>query len=199
MRPYRKVARAKREEETRLRIIEAAVDLHGSVGPANTTITDVAKRAGVSRMTVYTHFPRDSDLFVACSAHWASLNPFPDPSQWVESDVQPRVVGALEELYGWYGLNQRMLGNIFRDTPVVPSLAGVMEGLWSPYVEQILDALERGWPVEQDDTEKLRATLRLVVDFDTWRVLTGYGLDDERSAHLAARIVLATFPPEPRA
>ena len=80
-RPYRKVARAKREEETRRRITEAVVELHGTLGPANTKITEVAKLAGVSRMTVYNHFPTEVALFVACSTHWASLNPFPDTSQ----------------------------------------------------------------------------------------------------------------------
>jgi AcrR family transcriptional regulator len=191
------VARAKREEETRQRITEAAVQLHGTLGPANTTITDVAKRAGVGRMTVYNHFPSEVDLFVACSTHWASLNPFPDPSHWAKfDDVRKRLAGALHELYGWYGLKQGMLGNVFRDTPAVPSLAEVMEELWSPYVEQMIEALERGWPVEKEDSENLRATLRLVVDFDTWQLLTRFGLDDERSAKLAVRFVVATFPPK---
>src|SRR5690606_11521663 len=70
-RPYRKRQRALAEEATRLRITEAAVELHGSVGPARTTVTEIAERAGVSRMTVYKHFPSDRDLFVACSTHWA--------------------------------------------------------------------------------------------------------------------------------
>ena len=134
-RPYRKRKRAKSEEQTRQRITEAAVELHGTVGPAHTTVTEVAKLAGVSRMTVYNHFPTEVDLFVACSTHWATQNPFPDPARWAAiDDPSKRLVSALKELYGWYGLKEDMLGQVFRDTPVVPSLAEVMDGFWSTYV-----------------------------------------------------------------
>ena len=195
-RPYRKVARAKGEAETRLRITEAAVELHGTLGPANTKISDVARRAGVSRMTVYHHFPTEADLFVACSTHWATLNPFPDPSRWTEvTKAEERLPAALVELYRWYGDNRGMLGNVFRDTPVMPALGGVMEELWSPYVQQIVDVLGQGWSVKSADSGRLRALLHLVVEFGTWRVLTRSGLDDAGSAELGARAVLAAFPP----
>src|SRR5436853_2800585 len=81
-RPYRKRRRAEGEAETRQRITEATVRLHGTVGPARTTIKDVAAGAGVQRATVYRHFPDLESLFMACSAHWVSLNPPPDPAAW---------------------------------------------------------------------------------------------------------------------
>src|SRR5918996_4055938 len=81
-RPYRKRRRAELEDQTRLRITEAAVELHGRVGPARTTISAVADRAGVQRATVYRHFPDEDALFAACSGHWAAMNPSPDPSAW---------------------------------------------------------------------------------------------------------------------
>lgn len=197
-RPYRKVARAKREEETRRKITEATVELHGTLGPAHTTIADVARQAGVSRMTVYNHFPTDFDLFMACSTHWASLNPFPDPSRWAErDDPGTRLTGALGELYGWYGQKQGMLGKVFRDTPVVPPLAEVMEVLWSPFAEQMVDSLQQGWPVRKAESDRLRAALHLVVAFETWSVLTQSGLDDDEAAELAARMVTATFASDP--
>ena len=56
--------------------------LHGSVGPARTTISGVAEEAGVQRATVYRHFPTEEELFGACSAHWASLHPPPDAGSW---------------------------------------------------------------------------------------------------------------------
>ena len=195
-RPYRKIERARREEETRRRITEAAVDLHGTRGPANTTVTEVAKLAGVSRMTVYNHFPTEFDLFLACSTHWATRNPFPDPSRWAESNnPSERLISALKELYGWYGLKEGMLGKAFRDTPVLPSLQKVLDDLWSTYVEQLVGALAQGWPVGKAESETLRAALRLVVDFGTWRVLTRSGLDHGRAAELAARIVIGSFGP----
>lgn len=196
-RPYRKVARAKREAETRRRITEAMVELHGTLGPVHTTIADVARRAGVSRMTVYNHFPTEFELFMACSTHWASHNPFPDPSRWGElRNPQKRLLGALEELYRWYRLKQGMLGNVFRDTPVVPALAEVMESLWSPFVQQMVDALAEGWQVRKAHSDRLQAALHLSVAFETWRVLTQSGLDDDKSAELAARMVTAACAPD---
>ena len=193
-RPYRKTERARQEAETRRRITEAAVELHRTLGPANTKITDLAELAGVSRMTVYNHFPTEVDLFAACSTHWATHNPFPDPERWaVIDDPQERLVSALKELYEWYGLKEDMLGKVFRDTPVVPSLAEVMDGFWSPYVEELVRTLAQGWPVRGPDAEELQAALRLVVDFNTWRVLTGSQLEDGHTADLAARLVVGAL------
>ena len=190
-RPYRKIERARRQEKTRQRIAEAAVELHRTLGPANTKVTDVAKLAGVSRMTVYNHFPTKVDLFVACSTHWATQNPFPDPARWATIDDPPkRLVSALKELYEWYGLKEDMLGKVFRDTPVMPSLAEVMDQLWSPYEDELVRTLAHGWPVRGAEMEELQATLRLVLDFHTWRVLTGSGLDHGCTAELASRMVI---------
>src|SRR5215204_2491067 len=83
-RTYRKSRRAELEDETRRRITDAAVELHGSVGPARTTISAVAERAGVQRATVYRHFPDEEALFDACSAHWMAQHPLPDPTAWAK-------------------------------------------------------------------------------------------------------------------
>ena len=102
-RPYRKRRRAQLEAETRLRITEATVDLHGSVGPARTTISAVADRAGVQRATVYRHFPDEDALFDACSSHWRAQHPLPDPAHWAKiDDPDERLRLALGELYDWY-------------------------------------------------------------------------------------------------
>jgi len=186
--------RAQREEETRLRITEAAVELHRTEGPAHTAIADVARLAGVSRMTVYNHFPTDVDLFTACSTHWATRNPFPDPVRWAEIDDPPeRLTRALAELYEWYGLKEDMLGKVFRDLSSVPALQEVMGGLWSAYVEELICVLAQGWPMRGAESKTLPAALRLVVDFNTWRILTESGLSPDRAAELAARLVMGAF------
>src|SRR3954463_2640832 len=102
-RPYRKTRRAELEEQTRTRITESAVALHQELGPARTSISAVAERAGVRRSTVYRHFPDDEALFAACSSHWRAANPPPDPSAWVHiDDPANRTVTALRELYAFY-------------------------------------------------------------------------------------------------
>lgn len=188
--------RAEREEETRRRITEAAVELHRTLGPANTGIADVARVAGVSRMTVYNHFPTDVDLFKACSTHWAARNPFPDYAGWATiDDPFKRLIDALKELYAWYGLKEDMLGKVLRDLPVVPALGEVMAGLWSDYVGEIVRTLARGFPPQGPRSKALESALRLVVDFNTWQTLTGSGLTPDRAAELAARMVIRAFCP----
>jgi AcrR family transcriptional regulator len=194
-RPYRKRKRAESEEETRRRITEAAVELHGTVGPANTKMTEVAERAGVSRATLYNHFPSQVDLFMACSSHWAARHPFPDPSGWAAiSDPSLRLGEAMRELYRWYGENAGMMGAVLRDAAVLPDLAEVMDELWESYLERAVDALAKGWATEHDDSRALDVVLRLVVDFHTWELLTGAGLDDDGAAELSVRLVVAEEP-----
>src|SRR3954453_23200307 len=95
-RSYELKKRAEAMAGTRLRITEAAVELHGSVGPSRTTVSAVAERAGVQRHTVYRHFPTEAALFSACSSHWATKNPWPDPAGWTS------LGDGLDQLYRWY-------------------------------------------------------------------------------------------------
>lgn len=190
-RPYRKKKRARQEKETRRRITEAAVELHRTLGPAKAGVTDVAKAAGVSRMTVYNHFPTERDLFMACSGHWASRNPTPDPSAWAEiEDASARLVTALRDLYEWYLLKEDMLGKVMRDIAVVPALESVMEEQWSPWVERVVDTLAEGLCGDESDPEETVAALRLAVDFNTWQLLTASGLSNRRAAELGARMAI---------
>src|ERR671939_330754 len=99
-RPYRMKRRAELEEQTRRRITESAVALHQEVGPAQTSITAIAERAGVRRSTVYRHFPDEDALFAACSTHFRALNPPPDLGAWSTiEDPTSRTKAALDELY----------------------------------------------------------------------------------------------------
>src|SRR3954467_13213648 len=95
MRRYELKERARRQEETRQRIVDATVALHREVGPARTTIAEVARRAGVGRVTVYNHFPDDVSLLAACSDQFATENPPPDPIEWKSvKDPEARLKSA---------------------------------------------------------------------------------------------------------
>src|SRR5687768_15124508 len=109
-RPYRKRRRAEQEKRTRERITEAAVELHGTVGPARTTVSGVAEKAGVQRATVYRHFPTEAEMFAACSAHYWQRNPLPDQGEWAKvADPRARLRVALSEMYGLYERTEPML------------------------------------------------------------------------------------------
>jgi len=170
-RAYRKRRRAQREEETRLRITEATVDLHGSVGPVRTTISAVADRAGVQRATVYRHFPDEQALFDACSSHWMAQHRLPDPAAWAAiSDPDKRLRTALQQLYRWYEHGEYMLENTTRDLALVPALRPSMEA-FAGWVDQATDAVVRGRPERGARRRRVRAAVGHALAFETWRSL----------------------------
>src|SRR3954447_12983470 len=127
MRRYELKERPRRQEETRQRIVDATVALHGEVGPARTTVAEVARRAGVGRVTVYNHFPDDASLLGACSAQFIESNPPPDPSAWARiGDPEARLRSALGQTYAYFRENAAMLANVNRDAALMPALAQVL-------------------------------------------------------------------------
>jgi AcrR family transcriptional regulator len=171
-RKYEMKKRAERQRETRLRIVEATVELHRTRGPANTTVSEIAKRAGVNRLTVYNHFPDTADLLKACSRSWTERYPAPDPKPWAQiSDPQDRLRAALRELYGFYAHTEPMRGNVLRDAETMPELAALLEGSVVPYLGAVRDLLAEGWEVGNDRRKRLLATIKLAIDFHTWRSL----------------------------
>jgi AcrR family transcriptional regulator len=171
-RKYEMKKRAERQRETRLRIVEATVELHRTRGPANTTVSEIAKRAGVNRLTVYNHFPDTTDLLKACSRSWTERHPAPDPKPWAQmSDPQDRLRAALRELYGFYAHTEPMRGNVLRDAETMPELAALLEGSVVPYLGAVRDLLAEGWEVGNDRRKRLLATIKLAIDFHTWRSL----------------------------
>src|SRR5215210_1255093 len=171
-RKYEMKKRAERQRETRRRIVEATVELHRTRGPANTTVSEIAQRAGVNRLTVYNHFPDVSDLLKACSKSWTERHPAPDPSPWARiGDPQQRLRTALRELYGFYARTESMRANVLRDAQTMPELAALLEGSVVPYLGAVRDLLAEGWEVSDDMKKRLLATLTLAIDFHTWRSL----------------------------
>jgi AcrR family transcriptional regulator len=170
-RPYRKRRRAQLEAETRLRITEAAVDLHGSVGPAKTTISAVADRAGVQRATVYRHFPDEQALFDACSSHWMAQHPLPDPARWAQIEhPAERLRVALGELYEWYEQGEYMLERTTRDVALVPALRPSVEGFHG-WLDAAASAILRGRPQRGSRGRRQRAAVGHAFAFETWRSL----------------------------
>jgi AcrR family transcriptional regulator len=174
-RRYELRKRADAMRATRRRITEAAIELHGSVGPARTTISAVADRAGVQRQTVYRHFPTEGDLFAACSQHYYEENPWPDPGRWrAIADPAERLVTALDELYAYYERTESMWTNVLRDETLVESVASALTAFWA-YLDAAADALAAGWGARGGRRHVLLAAARHAVDFRTWRSLARDG------------------------
>jgi AcrR family transcriptional regulator len=174
-RRYRLRKRADTMEETRRRIAEAAVELHGSVGPARTTVSAIAERAGVQRQTVYRHFPTEADLYRACSQHFYEADRWPDLGGWrAIADPADRLAAALDELYAYYERNEATLTNVLRDETLVDALPPVLTEFWA-YLDGAAGALAEGWDVRGGRRGVLVAATRHAVDFQTWRSLTRDG------------------------
>jgi AcrR family transcriptional regulator len=184
--------RAEHVATTRRRITDAAIDLHGSIGPARTTISAIAERAGVDRLTVYRHFPNESALFEACSGHWLAAHPYPDPTRWAGvADPHERLARALSDLYAWYRENHAMLENVLRDAEEVPSLADRPQR-WVGYQSAVVATLLTGWRVRGRRRLVLRAAIGHAAALETWRSLTGQGLSDDAAARLMLDLVAVT-------
>jgi AcrR family transcriptional regulator len=180
--------RAEAEEQTRLRITEAAVELHGTVGPSRTSVTAVADRAGVRRSTLYRHFPDEAALFAACSAHWAAANPPPDPRRWAAvEDPERRLAQALAELYPYYRSTEGMLANLLRDEATMPVLRELVGG-YREFLAGARDVLMAG----RRDRKRTRAAIGHALAFTTWRSLAReQGLGDADAARMMTRLVAA--------
>jgi AcrR family transcriptional regulator len=191
-RTYRKRRRAEREVQTRRRITEAAVKLHGTVGPARTTIKGIASEAGVQRATVYRHFPDLASVFIACSTHWASLNPPPDPNAWRQiTDPDIRLREALSELYAWYDWAEPMLSHVFRDAPSVPAMTQPVED-FQRHFQALHQALLSRRRLSGRARTRVSAAIGHALAFATWHSLVREReLHPEEAVELMSALVAA--------
>ena len=177
--------RAQAMADTRRRITRATVELHQTLGPARTSVSEIARRAGVDRVTVYRHFPDDAALFAACSSDFRARNPLPGIGRWSKlTDPRQRLRCALRDLYGYYEQTEPMLANVIRDAGHMPALraAGAPRRQWLAQAEQ---QLAQGW---QGNPRQIRHAIAITLDFHTWQTLTRQrGL----SRNQAIRLMLA--------
>jgi AcrR family transcriptional regulator len=184
-RKYEKKRRAEQEAETRQRIVEAMVELHREVGPARTTISAIAERAGVERLTVYRHFPNETAMFEACTTHYATVAPQPNPARWegIEEPAE-RLRAALLAFYDYYRRAEDVLTHAVRDLPQLPALAAVLSP-WGEFVGRIREDLVERWEAEGPAGARLGAAVAHGLRFETWRSLArGEGLRDAEAADL---------------
>jgi AcrR family transcriptional regulator len=166
IRTYTLKRRAEKQAETRRRIVEAAVDLHSTIGPALTTISMVADRAGVQRHTLYAHFPDERSLLLACSGLTMERDPMPDAESWrAIEDGRERLRAGLLAIYGWYGRNAQRLACVLRDAEYHQLTREIAEMRRGPYIAAYREVLGAKL------TAKQRALLPLALSFYTWRTL----------------------------
>jgi AcrR family transcriptional regulator len=190
-RPYTLKIRAERQRETRDRIVAATEALHREVGPARTTIADIARRADVERLTVYNHFPELAQLLRACQANFLAGHPPPDisPDGAAVGNGLARLEAALARLYGWFRANQAMEQNIHRDRHLLPELDQLLrrtaDTTWDRAAADYSALIAR----RPRDAAAVRSMIRVALDFRTWQLATQGGASDRQAARMLARAI----------
>ncbi|HEX6860159.1 MAG TPA: TetR/AcrR family transcriptional regulator [Caulobacteraceae bacterium] len=183
-RSYTLKTRAEKQARTRQKIVDAAVELHGTVGPARTSLSMVAERAGVQRNTLYAHFPDEWSLLLACSGHTMERDPPPDAEGWRNLPVGERLRAGLKAIYGWYRANAQLLACVLRDAEQHEGVRKVSEMRYGPVVAAWHEVLGGGLLPEQ------QALLHLALGYHSWRALVlEAGLADEAAVDLMAGAV----------
>lgn len=184
--------RAEQVDQTRQRIVEAAVHLHGTVGLAGTTIAAIADLAGVTRLTVYRHFPDEAALLGACSAHWMSQQQLPDPGAWTQiGDPAGRLVAGLADLYRFYRAGAGMLANVYRDFTTLPEAhQRFLRDRDRHYRRVLAEPFSRA----PGQRRRLRALIGHAASFWTWHSLcVNEGLSDQEAVKAMTAMVLAAM------
>jgi AcrR family transcriptional regulator len=189
-RKYELKVRAQRQQETRRRIVEATVELHREVGPARTTVAEIARRAGIRRMTVYDHFPDEADLFAACQARFLADHPPPDLTRALaQDDPHARVRAVVRALYRSYRARAPMTEKVLRDRAALPALDALLARTMDAQLNHLVDALAKGFGARGVRARRIHAVLSVALDFFTWQRLTRKGLDDDAAAALMSDVV----------
>jgi AcrR family transcriptional regulator len=178
-RPYRMQRRAERQAETRQRIVEAAVDLHTTIGPGRTSLSAIAERAGVQRHTLYAHFPEQDTLFRACTAHWLAAHPFPEP-------LSGDLAASLRAVYDWYEAVEDEFVLFVRDGHVFPTF-------WQERAEA-MDALAAHLAAPLGRSRRLRARVAHALEFETWQSLRRHGLSQKEAVDAMLDLIRAAQP-----
>lgn len=187
-RKYRLQRRAAQQQRTRERIVDAAMALHEELGPAATTISALAERAGVQRLTVYRHFAGDEEILEACSARWIEQHPPPAMTKLPAGDSAARTRAILRTLYRYYEETQGMWRSLYRDRGEVEALEAPMRRFddYLGTVEQLVLA-----ECQARRTKRLRATVGHALRFPTWQSLDEQGLEARAMAALVAAWIAA--------
>ena len=187
-RSYRLKRRADTQDDTRQRIVDSAIELHQTIGPAATTFSEIARRANVGRVTVYRHFPDEAALARACSGHYFAMHPAPDPASWVPiADPAERMRAALTDIYAYHRETESMITRALADSRD--------QAVMVPYHDhwrRAVDVLAAPFGARGRTRILLRAAIGLAIGFDTWRNLVrDQGLDDDQAVLVALRLVSA--------
>jgi AcrR family transcriptional regulator len=179
---YRPRGRTKRSEETRARIMGATRDLLDKGEFHETSVEDVAERAGVSRATVYQHFPSRLDLVDAICDTFAE-----NPSLLALRDtvVLPDAEEALSETIAntvrFWASEDAVLQQLYGATAIDPAARDLVDRQLSDRRGE-MQRLARNL----DEARRLRRGIDRKDALAQLMLLTGYGTYRELRLELSS-------------
>lgn len=190
-RSYQLKRRAESQGRTRQKIVDAAIELHQTKGLAATTMSAIAKRAKVGKVTVYRHFPDEAALVGACSGQYFQRHPFPDPENWrCIQDASERLRKGLSDTYAYHRATEAMMTRVLAEARDLPVMLP-----YHRHWQRAADVIEAAWPESVHRNGLLKAALTLALSFDTWRLLVrSQGLTDDQAIELMMRITYDCQP-----
>jgi AcrR family transcriptional regulator len=188
-RNYRLNERAKAQDETRERIVQATMALHDEQGVAATSFTDVARRAGIGAATVYRHFATIDALVAACGAHvWAEMRPpVPELATAVFEGVvgrPARLLRLVDELDAFYHRGALRLHKAAADREAVPGLDEFLKAVEAGVVDLVREAVKG-----EELPELAIALLISLTEFPVWQSLQRLPLEAPARNVLHARLL----------
>ena len=168
-----------------MRIIEAAVALHGERGAAATRWADIAERADVALGTVYHYFPSYEELFPACTSHGlARLRP-PTPEIFERAtSIGRRLRVLVHESFGFWDRASPWIQHGECDRRVIPAAETFyrhQEVLFERLVRAALGPLARRQQV-------VYATL-IFSGFSSWAAFHDRGVATTEAATLVTELL----------
>lgn len=189
-RRYRSPKRAEAVEQTRRRILEATMELHGEQGILATSWEDIARRAGVSLATVYRHFPSLNELVPACGALTdAYIQPPPAdlaPTLFAgAATLAERIKRLVGELSAFYERAAPAFIGVRREAHVLEPLRE-----WLEERDRAQEALVREALRPADPDERTVQVVQALTGFLTWQALVEAGVPREAAPGILRKLVL---------
>ena len=176
-------ARGEQVAETKARITDAILQLHQELGPRHTTVSAIAERAGVERLTVYRHFEDDDAIYAACSQRYLEVHPPPQAEAWAGvMDPLLRTERGLQAIYGYFSRTAPLYARVYADVDEIPALAKVLAG-FDAHLQSLADDLASTWKPDADASRR-SVILRHAVGFATWQSFENLRVNDARKARL---------------
>ena len=195
-RRYRSDRRQAGVDETRRRIVGAAVALHAEQGAMATSFAQVAKRADVAVPTVYKHFPNQAALLQSCTGHVFACSPALGPEIYRGlATAEARLAALAKAAFAVHRFQAPWMRRGIHEAALMPDLAKIVDEARSQFRRLVALALEPRFAGRPP--AGLVALIEILLGFSAWqRLAEEAGLSQSGAEERAAAALFALLRAE---